>query len=106
MPQTKEVETFLTDIGPFYELVEVDKPKKDDSTMEKEQDNNEEVSDKEEESDNESSATKLIKSSKRVTFGDKPVEIVKQEQEDSDSEVEFQDSFDNLPLSTPPAVSQ
>lgn len=88
MPQTKEVEKFLTDIGPFYELVGEDKSKKDDSTMEKEQDNNEEVSDKEE-SDNDSSTTKLIKSSKRVTFGDKPVEIVKQEQEDSDSEVEF-----------------
>ena len=47
MPQTKEVEKFLTDIGPFYELVGEDKSKKDDSTMEKEQDNNEEVSDKE-----------------------------------------------------------
>lgn len=80
MPQTKQVEEFMKSIGPFYDFVD-----------EEEEDNtNEEEKTKEEEEE-------TIPSVKRVTFSDQP-----SSNDDSDGELEFEDSYDNLPSSVTP----
>lgn len=73
MPQTKQVEEFMKSIGPFYDFVDEEEEK----TKEEEEE--------------------TIPSVKRVTFSDQP-----SSNDDSDGELEFEDSYDNLPSSVTP----
>lgn len=81
MPQTKQVEEFMKSIGPFYDFVD-----------EEEEDNTNEEKKTKEEGEEET-----IPSVKRVTFSDQP-----SSNDDSDGELEFEDSYDNLPSSVTP----
>lgn len=75
MPQSEEVEQFMKAIGPFYEFVE-----------------------EEEEGEGET-----IKPKKQVTFIEQsPPNSNRQEEMESDSEgeLEYEDSYDNLPPTT------
>lgn len=82
MPQTKQVEEFMKSIGPFYEFAD------DEGEM------------KEEESGGDEGET-VPSSAKKVTFNEQP-----SSNEDSDGDLEFEDSYDKLPSNTtPPKVS-
>uniref|UniRef100_A0A1X7UFU2 ACB domain-containing protein n=1 Tax=Amphimedon queenslandica TaxID=400682 RepID=A0A1X7UFU2_AMPQE len=84
MPQTKQVEDFMKAIGPFYEFAD------DEGEV------------KEEESGGGDEGETMPSSAKKVTFNDQP-----SSNEDSDGDLEFEDSYDKLPSNiTPPKPSQ
>ena len=87
MPQSKEVEDFIKVIGPFYEFVEDEEQVKETETKNETNEQNH----------------KEIKTTKQVTF-DAGLPSTIDDQDDDDGELEFQDSYDNLPTSTPPCV--
>ena len=80
MPQTKQVEEFMKAIGPFYEFAD------DEGEM------------KEEEGGGDEGET-MSSSVKKVTFNDQP-----SSNEDSDGDLEFEDSYDNLPSNNTPLM--
>lgn len=101
MPQSKEVEDFIKSIGPFYEFVEDEDQAKETELNERSRTDEQNDKDKQ---------AKAVKPTKQVTFETDVPHTSNDDQDDDDDdddgELEFQDSYDNLPTSTPPSVSR
>ena len=95
MPQTKEVEEFLRNIAPFFEIIEEDG-----------------------EPDNGEKTVQEMKSSETITSGSRAIQTLNKEHKeettrkaievtvsDSDDDIEYEDSYDDLPDRTPIVVS-